>query len=127
MRTHVTVLGWLFIVWSGLGLLAGLFVLVVMGGIGALAAGAGGREALPAAGVMGGLGTFIFAIIAVLSLPGLLAGWGLLNYAPWARILTIVLCILNLFSFPLGTAIGIYGLVVLFSAEGAALFDRPPY
>ena len=60
----------------------------------------------------------------VLSVPGIIAGVGLLSYQPWARILTIVLSILDLISIPFGTALGIYGLWVLFTTEGARLFEQ---
>jgi hypothetical protein len=46
--------------------------------------------------------------MALLGLPGLLAGYGLLTRKPWARILAIVVGILSLLNFPIGTAIGLY-------------------
>ena len=46
--------------------------------------------------------------MALLGLPGLLAGYGLLTRKPWARILAIVVGILSLLNFPVGTAIGLY-------------------
>jgi len=59
-------------------------------------------------------------------LPGIiayaLAGYGLLKYKAWARILTIILSILNLIRFPIGTALGIYTLVIMFNEEAKVLF-----
>jgi len=52
-------------------------------------------------------------LMAALGLPGLLAGYGLLTRKPWARVLAIVVGILSLLNFPIGTAIGIYTLWVL--------------
>ena len=49
-----------------------------------------------------------------------LAGWGLLERRPWARMLAIVLAVLALFRFPLGTALGIYTLWVLAPAQSEA-------
>ena len=46
------------------------------------------------------------------------AGAGLLQYRSWARVLSIIMSIFLLFKFPVGTAIGVYGLWVLFSQEG---------
>ena len=61
-------------------------------------------------------------------LPGIvayiLAGYGLLNYMSWARILVIILAILNLILFPIGTTIGIYSLWVMFNDETKALFEK---
>jgi hypothetical protein len=79
--------------------------------------------ALPILGLTGAaLGTFLL----LLSLPGIIAGLGLLKYRQWARILTIVLSALNLMNFPIGTVLGIYGLWVMLSDEGSRLFAQPP-
>jgi hypothetical protein len=48
---------------------------------------------------------------------GFFAGWGLLQHASWARILTLVLGFLALLSIPIGTALGIYTIWVLLSAN----------
>ena len=58
--------------------------------------------------------------------PGLAAGYGLLKFKPWARILGIVLSALNLINIPLGTMLGAYGLWVLFSSDTERLFDGAP-
>jgi hypothetical protein len=58
-----------------------------------------------------------------MAIPGIIAGWGLLNRRPWARIVIIILSILALIRFPLGTIVGVYGLWVLLSSEGAAQFQ----
>jgi ABC-type Fe3+ transport system permease subunit len=65
----------------------------------------------------------ILVILLMLSIPGIVAGIGLLYYKPWARILTIVLCALGLLNFPLGTGLGVYGLWVLLSPETTRLFE----
>jgi hypothetical protein len=51
------------------------------------------------------------------------AGLGLLQYKSWARILAIILGILNLILFPVGTAVGIYTLIIMFNEEAKALFN----
>jgi zinc-ribbon domain len=63
--------------------------------------------------ILSGIG-FMFLIGAVL---GLIAGWGLLQREVWARMLAIIIGILNLFDAPFGTAIGIYTLWVLLPTE----------
>jgi hypothetical protein len=60
----------------------------------------------------------------LLSLPGLIAGIGLVKFRPWARILGIVISALDLLSVPFGTALGVYGLWVLLSTETEALFRQ---
>jgi len=51
------------------------------------------------------------------ALAGFAAGWGLLQRESWARALTLVLGILALLDFPLGTILGIYTLWVLLSPQ----------
>ena len=47
-------------------------------------------------------------IIIIFSIPSIIAGIGLLNNKSWALTLLLVLGCFKLFSFPIGTAIGIY-------------------
>lgn len=126
MQTHVKVLGVLMLVLSALGLLTALGV-GAMFGIGAMATVASGDgDAALAAPIIGITGTVVTAFLVIISLPGLIAGWGLLSYKNWARIVAIVLCVLHLFNFPFGTAMGIYGLWVLLNKETERLFSAPP-
>jgi hypothetical protein len=64
-------------------------------------------------------------IVVVKAAAGFLAGWGLLQREPWARMLTIVLAFLALFNIPFGTALGIYTLWVLMPQEAATEYSRP--
>lgn len=125
MESHVRTLAILHIIFSALGLVAALVIFLVFGGIAGLVAGAGGAEdARVAIPVLGAIGSFLFFLLLALSLPGLVAGIGLLKFRPWARILTIVLSAFDLFHVPLGTALGVYGLWVLLSPETERLFRR---
>jgi hypothetical protein len=126
MQQHVKILAVLHIVLGGLGVLAGLIALTVLGGLAAFVNMADeSRDGFAAGGVLGFIGVVAFGVLLCLSVPGLVAGIGLLTYQPWARILTIVISALELPAFPLHTALGIYGLWVLLSNEGSALFARP--
>ena len=58
--------------------------------------------------------------LMTLAVAGAIAGWGLLERRPWARVLAIVLGVLALFNFPQGTALGIYTLWVLAPATSDA-------
>ena len=58
-----------------------------------------------------------FAII-VASAGTAAAGVGLMQYQSWGRTLAIIMSVILLLKFPIGTAAGIYGLWVLLSAEG---------
>jgi hypothetical protein len=52
-----------------------------------------------------------------------LVGFSLLRRKPWGRVLGIVVAILSLLKFPVGTALGIYTLWVLVPAESAMEYD----
>jgi hypothetical protein len=52
------------------------------------------------------------------------AAWGLLRHEPWGRILAIVVAILSLIQFPVGTALGIWTLIVLIGYRNASLYDQ---
>ncbi|MBK8292646.1 MAG: hypothetical protein IPK96_18635 [Flammeovirgaceae bacterium] len=47
-------------------------------------------------------------IIILFSIPSIIGGIGLLNHKKWALTLLLILGCFKLFSFPIGTAIGIY-------------------
>jgi hypothetical protein len=125
VETHVKVLAWLNIVFGALGTCLGLGLMALLSviGVASAASDADGWMALP---ILGFTGVALGAFMLMLSLPGIVAGIGLLKYRPWARILTIVLSALNLINFPFGTILGIYGLYVMLSEEGARLFAARP-
>ena len=126
MASHVKILGILHIVFSSLGILAAMIVLLVFGGIaGAVGATDQSDDKFVAIPLLGGIGGIICIVILALSVPGLIAGIGLLKYRPWARVLGIIISALDLISIPFGTALGIYGLWVLLSNQTEALFRYP--
>jgi|SRR5664280_1954788 len=63
-------------------------------------------------------------IFLATGLVGVIAGWGLYERRSWARILAIVLALLNLLHPPFGTAIGIYTLWVLLPASSEVEYQR---
>ncbi len=126
MADHVKILGILHVVYGILGTLAGILVMVIFGGLaGLVSIAARSGDALIAVPILGGIGAFIFILLLALSLPGIVAGFGLIELRPWARMLTIILSALELMSVPLGTALGIYGLWVLLSPGAEQLFRQP--
>ena len=50
------------------------------------------------------------AVIAIIlfSIPSIIGGWGILNKKKWALTLVLILGCFKLFSFPVGTALGVY-------------------
>jgi hypothetical protein len=125
MQQHVKILAILHIVLGGLGVLAALIILAVFGGVAGLIHM---TDASPdgefGGAIVGLIGAIIMGVVLVISLPGLIAGIGLLSFQPWARILMIILCVLELPGVPIHTTMGLYGLWVLLSTEGSNLFAR---
>lgn len=119
LEQHVTILGWLHIVGHALFLLIGGFIFVLLTSIGAIS---GEAEAMT---VLSIVGTFVAALMALFALPGMVAGYGLLKRKNWARVLAIIVGILSLFNFPIGTAIGAYTLWVLMQPEAVHYFNSP--
>ena len=124
MQTHVRALGIIHIVFGCIGLIGGLAAFLFFGGIGGFIGAADtSGDAWVALPILGGIGFSVLVLALVLSLPGIIAGVGVLSYRPWARILMIVLSVLHILNFPFGTALGAYGLWVLLSPETTAAFQ----
>ena len=117
METHVKVLGWLWIIMGALGLLGALCAFVGIAGGGLIS---GDQDAIIATSITS---TAICGFVFLVSIPNIIAGIGLLKYKSWARILAIILGVLNLFAFPIGTALGIYTLWALLNKETPPLFE----
>ncbi len=114
MSTHVKVVAALHILFGALGLLAATIIFTLFGTAGGIVIWNG--EVGPAA-IVGTVGLCIGGVIAILSVPGIIGGWALLGGKEWARVLIIVLGLLELIHFPLGTALGVYTLWVMFTEE----------
>jgi hypothetical protein len=116
MTTNIKILGWLYVVLGILGVLTGVAVLVILLGAGAIS---GEREAMT---VLTIVGASVAGVMTLVSAPGIVVGFGLMGYKPWARVLAIVLGFLNLPGFPLGTVLGVYTFVSLLSPDAEAAF-----
>ena len=116
MKEHLTVIGALRIGFSLIGLLSAAVVFAVVVGGGLIS---GDADAIRITGVVG---TVIAGFVGILSVPGLLAGIGLLRRWSWARWLTLVLSVLDLAVVPIGTLFGIYTIWVLMQDEVEELF-----
>ena len=60
-----------------------------------------------------GAGWAFLLVTSAWTVACLVVAWGLLDRAPWARIYTIVVSVIWLLDFPLGTALSVYTLWVL--------------
>ena len=67
-----------------------------------------------------------FAWIMLMLRSGLafVAGWGLMERAPWGRVVAIVAAFLSILKIPLGTALAIWTLVTLLGYRNTSLYDQ---
>lgn len=117
MERHVDVIGALWIAMGAIGVLFGLGIFGILFGI----------SFVPNVGheapfILRTVGLGVGLLIVILSAPEVIAGIGLLKRLEWARILALVVAFFNLLSFPFGTALGVYSIVILLKEETAQLF-----
>jgi len=115
MEKHIPVVAWLQIVMGVIGIIVAAFMFLIIAGAGMIS----GDET--AIAILAIVAWFLGALISVLSLPGIIGGIYLLKRKEWARILLIVVSLLDLLNFPFGTALGIYTLWVLMKDETVLL------
>ncbi len=120
LSTHVSILGWLFIIGHALFLAIGALVFLLLMGVGLYA---GDAEATP---VLAVVATFVGGVMVVLALPGLLAGYGLLKRRTWGRVLALVVAALNIFNVPVGTLLALYAFYVLLQSSANDYFGSQP-
>lgn len=117
MKNHITVLAALRIGWSAIGIITAIIVFVAVVGGGLIS---GDQTAIAITSLVGSI---IATVVLVLSLPGLIAGIGLLRLRPWSRLLTLILAVFDLMAIPVGTIFGLYTIWVLVQDETVALFE----
>lgn len=126
MQSHVTAVAVLHIGFGILGLILGVALFVILGWAATFVEEPDVEFLLPTLAVLIGGGIAFFSIIDIVG------GIGLLGYRPWARILVLISSVLDLLNIPIGTAIGIYSIIILVHADTARLFEQkspimPPY
>ncbi len=113
MERHRTALGALFLVNGLLGVLGLLIVLAIFGFGGAMVQFAAAEDPdLPplVPWIPTAVGLFIAGIIALFAVPCLIAAWGLFGNRSWSRTVSLIVGILNIMGFPLGTVTGVYAI-----------------
>jgi hypothetical protein len=116
MHKHIHAVGFLHAGLSGLMLLVAALIFSLLIGVGWAI---GNRLVMSILAIVGAL---VSGTLVVIGLPGLIGGVGLLQMRPWARILLLVLSVVELLIPPiLGTLIGAYSIWVLLQDETATL------
>ncbi len=119
MEKHVTLVAVINIAFGFLGIFLGIILFVILVGAGIISQD---PEALTITSIVGiAIGFFLI----LTSIPEIIGGFGLLKRRPWARILVLIIAVLDLFMIPIGTIIGIYELWVLLNEDTAKLFRAP--
>jgi hypothetical protein len=123
MQQHITVVAALRIGSAVMGIMIAGAILLFLIGPGIIAQCVDGdAEALMILTAIALPFAFFFVLSAVLDIVG---GIGILKRKNWARYLVMVHSVLDLFNFPIGTALGIYCIWALAKNETARLFTRP--
>lgn len=120
MERHISLIGILWIVYGGLSLTFGFLGFLLLFGISFIPDM--GNEVPFILRTVGSIAIFFFAL---LGLPKIIAGIGLLKKKEWGRILTIIVSFISLLNIPLGTALGIYSIVILMKEESLQYFKSP--
>ena len=131
-REHARLLGLLFWIYVGIQIVLMIFSFIFMTAMfGRITAeflkmprGADAVNPEMFVGIMGVAMVFAIIIAIVVLIPKVVAGYGLRNDKSWSKVWAIVASILALLSFPLGTALGIYGLWFIFGDKGKEYFDN---
>lgn len=118
MEKHITLVAALNIGFGFLGIIIAFIVFTAVVGSGLLSAD---PEAVAVTSIVG---TSVTGFIFILSVPGVIGGFGLLKRKSWARILVLIIAVLNLLFIPVGTLIGIYELWVLLNDDVIQLFEQ---
>ncbi|MCD6353923.1 MAG: hypothetical protein J7L95_00080, partial [Prolixibacteraceae bacterium] len=115
---HISIVAALQIGLSIFGILVGITVFTILYFVGDFA------DDQEAQFILSLIGKIVVVLIVILSIPGIIAGIGLLKRKEWARILTLIISALNLFSFPFGTAVGVYSIWAMAQPEIIELFKK---
>ena len=116
MEKHIKILGGLYIGMGALMLVPALLISLIMTGAGVLSGD------LTAFLITSTIGSAISFLLLIFGLPCMIGGVYFIKRRKWAKSMLIVLGVINLLNFPLGTALGFYTLWVLVSED-----TRPMY
>lgn len=118
MSKHITAVGALHIGFAIMGIVSGIIIFLLLSSIGLFI------EDIESQSILILIGSSIGIFLIVVSVPGLVAGIGLLYLKNWARILTLIISVLDLFNIPLGTLLGIYSIWVLVQEDTIKIFNN---
>jgi hypothetical protein len=118
MNKHIDVISVLWIVSGALGILFAFLIFWFFYGISFIP-----DVDWQASQILRVVGTWGSGIITFFSIPEIIAGIGLIKRKEWGRILALVVSFFNLVQFPLGTALGVYSIIILLNDESVKIFN----
>jgi hypothetical protein len=125
-NTAVTIVK-VYAVLAWLGALFALIAALALFGIGSMGMMGMMGDATGNPGLLAGLAGVFGVFLLIVAVFDVIVGFGLWNFKPWARIVAIVMNVINLFSFPIGTIIGLIGLWLFgFEPTVNGLFTSAP-
>ena len=122
VQGHVRLLGLFWIAFSAFNTVGGIVLYIIANTVFSRMHEFGAPEG-PAYFLRPLLSVIAILLVAKAAL-GFIAGWGLLQYERWARILALILGFISLFTnIPFGTALGIYTMWVLLSSDSEREYE----
>ena len=118
MDKHINVIAALRIGFSILGLIIGIIAYIILYVVGNTTSDYDAQIVLPI------IANILMAFFLLMCVPGIIAGIGLFKKKEWARILTLILSVLDLVNIPVGTALGIYSIWALVQPETVEIFKK---
>ena len=117
MERHLTFVAAINIAFGFLGIFIALVLFFVLIGAGIISQD---PEAMKITSIVA---VALACFLILTSIPEIIGGFGLLKRRPWARVLVLIIAVLDLMFIPIGTLIGVYALWVLLNEETAKLFE----
>lgn len=123
-KDHTKLLGIFFLIHAGLQVFTGLIVTIIYGGMGGVFLANARRDEEQFMGIIFVVMSVVVGII-ILAFAALfgMTGWKLFKNKPHSKVWVIIGSVLCLFGFPLGTALGVYGLWFALGDNGKEFYD----
>ena len=127
--SKVKALGVLWFIYAGLSLLLGLAGLAfaksfLSGGWGPWFHGPLAHGSMPPMWFLPVIFRIAWIYLVLRSALSIAAGWGLLERTQWGRIVAVIAAIFSILKFPIGTALGVWTLVVLLGYRNSTLYEQ---
>jgi len=117
MEKHLTIVAALQVGFSLLGILAAIIVYTVLHSVMHITDDPEVERVLPI------VARWVSLFLLIISIPGLIGGIGLFMKKSWARILVLIISVLDLLNIPIGTAVAVYTIWVLVQDDTAKLLE----